>query len=46
MLAEALVPVAPRFETKVPRAEKRRRIEGKKRRAGIKRGRAIPDVDD
>jgi ribosome-associated protein len=46
MLASALVPAAPRFETKVPRAEKRRRIEGKKRRGGIKRARAAPDIDD
>ena len=46
MLAEALVPVAPRFATKIPRAEKRRRIESKKRRGGIKRARAIPTDDD
>ena len=45
LLAEALVPVATRVETKVPRAEKRRRIESKKRRGGIKRSRAIPDED-
>lgn len=43
LLAEALVPVAPRFATKIPRAAKRRRIESKKRRGGIKRNRAIPD---
>jgi ribosome-associated protein len=46
LLAQALVPVAPRFETKIPRAEKRRRIESKKRRGGIKRARAIPDEDE
>lgn len=45
LLAEALVPVAERFATKIPRAEKRRRVESKKRRAGIKRARAIPDDD-
>jgi ribosome-associated protein len=43
MLIAALVPVAPRVATKIPRAEKRRRIETKKRRSGIKRSRAIPD---
>jgi len=43
LLSEALVPATPRFETKVPRAEKRRRIESKKRRGGIKRARGIPD---
>jgi ribosome-associated protein len=43
LLAAALVPVAPRVATKIPRAEKRRRIESKKRRGGIKRFRAIPD---
>ena len=46
LLANALVPIAPRFATKVPRAEKRRRIEFKKRRGGIKRARAIPDADE
>ena len=46
LLASALVPVAPRVATKIPRAEKRRRIESKKRRGGIKRARAIPDDDN
>jgi ribosome-associated protein len=46
LLANALVPVAPRFATKVPRAEKRRRIEFKKRRGGIKRARAVPEAND
>jgi ribosome-associated protein len=46
LLADALVPVAPRFATKVPRGEKRRRIESKKRRGGIKRARAVPDADE
>ena len=45
LLAAALVPVAPRVATKVPRAEKKRRIESKKRRGGIKRARTIPDDD-
>jgi ribosome-associated protein len=43
LLASALVPVAARVATKIPRAEKRRRIESKKRRGGIKRARAIPE---
>lgn len=43
LLAGALVPVAQRFATKIPRAEKRRRIESKKRRSGIKRARVVPD---
>ena len=45
LLAAALVPVAPRVATRIPRAEKRRRIESKKRRGGVKRSRAIPDDD-
>jgi ribosome-associated protein len=46
LLAEALVPVAQRFPTKVPRAEKRRRIESKKRRGGIKKARVVKDDDE
>jgi len=46
LLAEALVPVAQRFATKIPRAEKRRRIESKKRRGGIKRARVVQDDDE
>jgi ribosome-associated protein len=46
LLAEALVPPAPRFATKIPRAEKRKRVDSKKRRSGIKRARAVPDEDD
>ncbi len=46
LLAEALVPVAQRFATKIPRAEKRRRIESKKRRSGIKRARVVEDDDE
>jgi ribosome-associated protein len=45
LLAEALVPRVPRVSTKVPRVEKRRRVESKKRRGGIKRSRALPDED-
>jgi len=46
LLAEALIPVAQRFATKIPRAEKRRRIESKKRRGGIKRARVVQDDDE
>jgi ribosome-associated protein len=46
LLAAALVPVAPRFATKVPAAERRRRVELKKRRGGVKRTRAVPEPDD
>ena len=46
LLASALVPVAQRFATKIPRAEKRRRIESKKRRGGIKRARVVEDDDE
>ena len=45
LLTAALVPVVPRVATRIPRAEKRRRIESKKRRGGVKRSRAIPDDD-
>ena len=45
LLAEALVPVAPRVATKVPRAAKRQRVESKKHRGGIKKARAAPDED-
>ena len=40
MLAEALIPEVPRVATKTPRAEKRRRVESKKRRS---RDQAGPD---
>ena len=46
LLAEALIPVAERHATRIPRAEKRRRIESKKRRGGIKRSRVVRDEDD
>lgn len=45
LMAEALVPVAPRVATKMPRAAKRRRIESKKHRGTVKRGRAVRDDD-
>jgi ribosome-associated protein len=46
MLANALIPEVPRVATRVPKGEKRRRVESKKRRATVKRGRSIPDGDD
>jgi ribosome-associated protein len=46
LLAEALIPVAERHATRIPRAEKRRRVESKKRRGGIKRSRVVRDEDD
>ncbi len=47
LLAEALVPVAERVATKIPRAQKRRRVESKKHRGEVKRARTsrIPDDD-
>ena len=47
MLADALTPEVPRVATKVPRRTKAARLEFKKRRASVKRGRAQPpDADD
>jgi len=46
LLDDALVVRAPRKKTKVSRAAKRRRIEGKKRRGQVKRMRKPPGVDD
>jgi ribosome-associated protein len=46
LLAEALVPEAPRVATKIPRAQKRKRVESKKRRAEIKRGRTVRGESD
>jgi ribosome-associated protein len=39
----AATPKAKRFVTKIPRASKKKRLEGKKHRAQIKEGRARPD---
>ena len=36
MIREAAIPPVPRRATKVPRAEKKKRLEGKKRRSQIK----------
>jgi len=39
LIREAAVPPVPRRKTRVPKAEKKRRLEGKKRRGEIKRQR-------
>ena len=43
ILRRAAKPVAVRRVTKIPKASKRKRLDGKKHRAEIKRGRAKPD---
>jgi ribosome-associated protein len=43
ILRRAATPKTPRRATKVPKASKRKRLENKKRRAEIKRGRGRPD---
>jgi ribosome-associated protein len=43
ILRRAATPKTPRRATKVPKASKRKRLENKKRRAEIKRGRSRPD---
>jgi len=40
IIRRAAIPKKPRRPTKIPRASKRKRLEGKKHRAEIKRGRA------
>lgn len=37
LVREAAIPPVPRRETKVPRAERRRRVEGKRRRSALKK---------
>jgi ribosome-associated protein len=46
LLSQALVPEIPRVATRIPKVEKRRRVESKKKRSTIKRGRAAPAGDD
>jgi ribosome-associated protein len=46
LIRRAAEPPRPRVPTRVPRAQKRRRLEDKRRRAGIKRGRARPSESD
>ena len=43
ILRRAATPKTPRRATKVPKASKRKRLENKKRRGEIKRGRSRPD---
>jgi ribosome-associated protein len=43
ILRRAATPKKPRRATKVPKASRQRRLEGKKHRAEIKRGRGRPD---
>src|SRR6201996_3344276 len=43
IIREAAIPPKPRRATKIPRASKRKRLEGKKHRAEIKRGRTRLD---
>ena len=45
LVRRALVQQAVRHETAVPRSVKRKRVEDKRQRASIKKGRARPDVD-
>ena len=42
LLREAATPPKPRRATRMPKAAKRKRLDSKKRRAGIKRDRARP----
>ena len=43
LIAEAAVPPKPRRATRVPKSSKRKRLDNKKRRAEIKRGRGRPE---
>lgn len=43
MLADALKPIKHRRKTKVPYSAKRKRIDGKKKRANVKKNRSKPD---
>jgi ribosome-associated protein len=43
IVRQAATPKTVRRETKVPRASKRKRLDGKKHRAEIKKGRSRPD---
>jgi ribosome-associated protein len=43
ILRQAATPKKPRRATRVPKASKRKRLDNKKRRAEIKRGRGRPD---
>jgi ribosome-associated protein len=43
IVCQAAVPKIARRETRVPKASKRKRLDGKKHRAEIKKGRSRPD---
>jgi ribosome-associated protein len=43
IVRQAAVPKVARRETRVPKASKRKRLDGKKHRAEIKKGRSRPD---
>ena len=45
IVATASVPPKPRRATKIPKASKKKRLDGKKRRAEVKQGRARPRSD-
>ncbi|MBI1364494.1 MAG: aminoacyl-tRNA hydrolase [Alphaproteobacteria bacterium] len=45
LIERAASPPKPRKKTRVPKAERRRRVEDKRRRSEIKSGRATPRVD-
>ena len=46
LIDDALIVRAPRRKTKISRAAKKRRLEGKKRRGHVKQMRKPPGVDD
>ena len=46
LLAEALEEDEPRFPTRVPKAQRKQRLESKRRRSQKKELRAKPDLDD
>lgn len=43
LLADSLKPVKKRCKTKVPYSAKMKRIDGKKKRSGVKKNRSKPD---
>jgi len=45
-LEERARPEKPRVPTRIPRREKRRRLEGKRRRSEVKRSRRKPDPEE
>jgi len=45
-LEERTRPEKPRVPTRIPRREKRRRLEGKRRRSEVKRSRRKPDPEE